>query len=86
MYDPELPVNIYDLKLIYGVVIRKNTVDIVMTLTTPACPVAESLPVEAVEAVRALPWVEHASIELTFEPPWTPHMLEDDVRLAIGFL
>ena len=86
VYDPELPVNIFDLKLIYGIVIRGSSVALTMTLTTPNCPVAETLPAAAADAVRQLDWAKKVSLDLTFEPPWTPNLLDDDVRLAIGFL
>ena len=86
VYDPELPVNIYDLKLIYGIVIKGADVHIIMTLTSPACPVAEQLPLDAESSVRKLPWVKKVEVSLTFEPPWSPQLLEDDVRLAIGYM
>lgn len=85
IYDPEIPVSIYALGLIYDVAIDSDSkVFITMTLTTPGCPVAEILPIEIEEKVRAVPGVESAQVEITWEPPWTPDLMSEAARLEIG--
>ena len=85
IYDPEIPVSIYDLGLIYDIAIDgKAHVAITMTLTAPGCPVAEILPVEIEEKVRAVPGVAAAKVEITWEPPWSPDMMSDAARLELG--
>ena len=85
IYDPEIPVSIYELGLIYDVAIDGDArVVITMTLTTPGCPVAEILPVEIEEKVRAVPGVAAAKVEITWEPPWRPDMMSDAARLELG--
>jgi len=85
VFDPEIPVNIYDIGLIYEVnVTEEGTVHILMTLTSPNCPVAESLPLEAKQRAEEVEGVEEVEIELTFEPPWTMDMLSDEARLELG--
>ena len=87
IYDPEIPVNIYDLGLIYEVdVNEQNEVRIVMTLTSPNCPVAESLPEEVVDKVRAVEGVKDVELNLTFDPPWGREMLSDEALLELGLL
>ena len=87
IYDPEIPVNIYEIGLIYKIQIDDDfTVHIVMTLTTPNCPVAESLPAEVREKVKALEGVKDVDLELTFEPPWDMEMLSDEAKLELGIL
>ena len=87
IYDPEIPVNIYELGLIYEININDQyEVKILMTLTSPNCPVAESLPVEVRESVGAIPEVKKAEVELTFEPPWDQEMLSEEAKLELGFL
>jgi len=87
IYDPEIPVNIYDLGLIYEVNITPEmSVSVVMTLTSPNCPVAESLPAEVNEKIRELEGVEKVNIELVFDPPWTKDMLSQEAMLELGFL
>lgn len=87
VYDPEIPVNIYEIGLIYKLTIDDDfMVHIVMTLTTPNCPVAESLPAEAREKIKALDGVKDVDLELTFEPPWTMEMLTDEAKLELGML
>jgi len=87
IYDPEIPVNIYDLGLIYEVFVDDNNeVRIVMTLTSPNCPVAESLPEEVVEKVQAIEGVKDVELNLTFDPPWTKDMLSDEAMLELGLL
>ncbi len=85
VYDPEIPVNIYELGLIYGIEIDENAgVKICMTLTSPMCPVAETLPPEVEEKVRALPDVTNASIDLVWDPPWDPSKMTEAARLQLG--
>ncbi|MCH2214219.1 MAG: SUF system Fe-S cluster assembly protein [Flavobacteriales bacterium] len=87
IFDPEIPVDIYELGLIYGIDIdEKNNVKISMTLTSPSCPVAESLPAEVEEKVRGIQEVETASVEITFEPPWEKDMMSEEAQLELGFL
>ena len=87
IYDPEIPVNIYDLGLIYEVDVKDdNSVKIVMTLTSPNCPVAESLPIEVKERVSLIKGVKDVDLELTFEPPWDKDMMSEEAQLELGFL
>ncbi len=85
IFDPELPVNIYDLGLIYGVEVDAAGVATVqMTLTTPACPVAETLPPEVEAKVKSVDGVSDAHVELVWEPPWTPDRMSDAAKLDAG--
>lgn len=87
VYDPEIPVNIYELGLIYEVNVDPgNNVEVVMTLTSPACPVAESLPGEVEEKVRAVKGVNDVKVELTFDPPWDQDMMSEAAKLELGFM
>ncbi|WP_086618173.1 SUF system Fe-S cluster assembly protein [Erythrobacter tepidarius] len=87
IYDPEIPVNIYDLGLIYGVEVDDNAdVTITMTLTTPHCPVAESMPGEVELRVTSVPGVRDAEVVLVWEPAWGPHKMSDEARLELGML
>ncbi|MDR1112489.1 MAG: iron-sulfur cluster assembly protein [Bacteroidales bacterium] len=86
LYDPEIPVNIYDLGLIYEINIEGSRVSITMTLTAPNCPVAESLPQEIKESIAELPEVSEVFIKLTFDPPWSMDNLSDSVKLDLGLL
>lgn len=87
VYDPEIPVNVYDLGLIYGVNINEDrTVDITMTLTSPACPVAGTLPGEVEDAARAVPGIKDAKLELVWEPPFTVERIPEHIRLELGLL
>jgi len=87
IYDPEIPVNIYELGLIYEINISDDfEVKILMTLTTPNCPVAESMPNEVRDSVAEIPEVKSTEIELTFEPPWDQELLSDEVKLELGML
>jgi len=88
VFDPEIPVNIYDLGLIYNLQISEesNDVSILMTLTTPNCPVAEDMPGQVQDAVRLVEGVGKVSVELTFEPPWDKDMLSEDALLELGLL
>jgi FeS assembly SUF system protein len=85
VYDPEMPVNIYELGLIYGVEVDgAGQVAIRMTLTAPNCPVAGSLPADVERAVRAVPGVSGVKLELTFDPPWTKDRMSEAAKLALG--
>lgn len=87
VFDPEVPVNIWELGLIYEVnVTDENEVKIVMTLTSPNCPVAESLPMEVKEKVEKIPGVKDVDIELTFEPSWDEDMISDEGKFELGML
>ena len=87
IHDPEIPINIYELGLIYKIDIDDNNdVLIVMTLTAPNCPVAESLPLEVEEAVKQTEGVNNVQVQLTFEPAWSMDKLSDEAKLELGFL
>ena len=86
VYDPEIPVNIYELGLIYDVSIVEKDVRISMTLTSPNCPVAESLPNEVQEKVKTLDEVDTCLVLITFEPPWTTEQMSDECKLELGML
>lgn len=87
IFDPEIPVNVFDLGLIYEVDVQEDMhVNIVMTLTAPNCPVAESLPNEIKEKAAATEGVKSADIELTFDPPWDKDLMSDEAKLDLGFL
>jgi len=87
IYDPEIPVNIYDLGLIYGVdVTSDGHAAVTMTLTTPHCPVAESMPSEVELRVGAVPGVGHAEVNLVWDPPWDPQKMSDEAKLELGML
>lgn len=87
IYDPELPVNIYDLGLIYEVeVLPINNVQIVMTLTAPGCPAAQTLPVEVDQKVRAIDGVNDVHVSVTWNPPWNKSMMSEEAQLELGFL
>lgn len=87
IYDPEIPVNIYDLGLIYDVEITpENHAMVKMTLTTPHCPVAESMPGEVELRVGSVPGVGHAEVELVWDPPWDPQRMSDEAKLELGML
>jgi FeS assembly SUF system protein len=85
VYDPEMPVNIYELGLIYGIdVDDAGVAKVQMTLTAPNCPVAGTLPGEAERAIRAVPGVSDVKLELTFDPPWTKARMSEAAKLALG--
>ncbi len=87
IYDPEIPVDIYELGLIYDVFVNENNeVKILMTLTSPNCPVAETLPVEVEEKVKTLDEIKDAHVEITFDPTWTQDMMSEEAKLELGFL
>jgi FeS assembly SUF system protein len=85
VYDPEMPVNIYELGLIYGLTVSPDgEVEVRMTLTAPNCPVAGTLPGEVERAVRAVPGVTSVRLELTFDPPWSKDRMSEAAKLALG--
>ena len=87
IYDPEIPVNIYELGLIYNVEVSDDgDAKIVMTLTTPHCPVAESMPGEVELRVCAVPGIRTADVELVWDPPWDPQKMSDEAKLELGML
>lgn len=87
IYDPEIPVDIYQLGLIYDVQVSdEGGVMILMTLTSPNCPVAESLPAEVREKTRSLDAVTNVEVELTFDPPWNKDMMSEEAKLELGIL
>ncbi len=87
IYDPEIPVNIYDLGLIYGIEITDDAhVAVTMTLTTPHCPVAESMPGEVELRVGSVPGVGLADVNLVWDPPWDPQKMSDEAKLELGML
>ena len=87
IYDPEIPVDIYELGLIYDVMVNEDDeVKILMTLTTPNCPVAESLPMEVEEKVKSLDEVKDCEVEITFDPPWTQDLMSEEAKLELGML
>jgi FeS assembly SUF system protein len=86
-FDPEIPVNIYDLGLVYTIEIGKeNEVEITMTLTAPGCPVAGEMPGWVANAVEPLPGVKQVDVQMTFDPPWGMEMMSDEARLELGFM
>lgn len=87
IYDPEIPVDIYELGLIYDVFVNEDReVKILMTLTSPNCPVAETLPVEVEEKVKSLDEVSDTEVEITFDPPWTQDLMSEEAKLELGLL
>ena len=87
VYDPEIPVNIFDLGLIYTIAIDDtDAVRVMMTLTAPGCPVAGEMPGWVADAVNALPGVRQVDVEMTFQPPWGMEMMSDEARLELGFM
>tara|TARA_R110001632_G_scaffold18712_4_gene57593 strand:- start:62 stop:382 length:321 start_codon:yes stop_codon:yes gene_type:complete len=87
IYDPEIPVDIYELGLIYDVFVNdENDAKILMTLTSPNCPVAETLPVEVEDKVKSLKEINNAEVEITFDPTWTQEMMSDEAKLELGML
>ena len=87
IFDPEIPVDIYELGLIYDVFVNEDyDVKILMTLTTPNCPVAESLPLEVKNKVADIVGVKSAEVEMTFDPPWNKDLMSEEAKLELGFL
>jgi len=87
VYDPEIPVNVYDLGLIYNIAVDENdNVDIVMTLTAPNCPAAGILPGQVEDAAATVEGVGEVHLELTFDPPFAPSMMSEEAKLELGFM
>ena len=87
IFDPEIPVDIYELGLIYDVFVNEDFgVKILMTLTSPNCPVAETLPLEVEEKVKSIDEVKNAEVEITFDPPWTKDIMSEEAKLELGML
>ncbi|AJE47636.1 SUF system Fe-S cluster assembly protein [Celeribacter indicus] len=87
VYDPEIPVNIYDLGLVYTIEISDdNAVRVIMTLTAPGCPVAGDMPGWVADAIEPLPGVKQVDVDLTWNPPWGMEMMSDEARLELGFM
>lgn len=87
VYDPEIPVNIFDLGLIYTIDISpENAVRVVMTLTAPGCPVAGEMPGWVADAIEPIPGVKQVDVEMTFQPQWGMDMMSDEARLELGFI
>ena len=87
IFDPEIPVDIYELGLIYDVFVNEDyDVKILMTLTTPNCPVAETLPLEVEEKVKSINEVKDAEVEITFDPPWNQDLMSEEAKLELGML
>ena len=87
IFDPEIPVDIYELGLIYDVFVNEDfEVNILMTLTTPNCPVDETLPKEVEEKVKSLDEVKDAEVEITFDPPWSQDLISEEAKLELGLL
>ena len=84
IYDPEIPVNIYELGLIYDIIINNSEVKVKMTLTTPNCPVAESLPKEVKEGVMQVEGIEDVELELVWDPPWNKEMMSEAAKLEMN--
>ena len=87
IYDPEIPVDIYELGLIYDVFVNEDyNVKIIMTLTSPNCPVAETLPKEVEEKVESIKSIKSAKVEITFDPPWNKDLMSEEAKLELGLL
>lgn len=87
IYDPEIPVDIYELGLIYDVMVNEdNDVKVLMTLTSPNCPVAESLPQEVELKIKSIDAVKSCEVEITFDPPWTRDLMSEEAKLELGML
>ena len=87
IFDPEIPVDIYELGLIYDVFVNEDfDAKVLMTLTSPNCPVAESLPAEVEQKVKSIKGINEVEVEMTFDPPWTKDLMSDEAKLDLGFL
>lgn len=87
IYDPEIPVNIYDLGLVYRVdILPINNIQITMTLTAPSCPAAQSLPIEVDQKVRQIEGVNDVHVQVTWDPPWDKSMMSEEAQLELGWL
>ena len=87
IFDPEIPVDIYELGLIYDVFVNEDfDAKVLMTLTSPNCPVAESLPAEGEQKVKSIKGINQVEVEMTFDPPWTKDLMSEEAKLELGFL
>ncbi|CAM3839557.1 SUF system Fe-S cluster assembly protein [Flavobacterium branchiophilum NBRC 15030 = ATCC 35035] len=87
IYDPEIPVDIYELGLIYDVMVNEAfDVKILMTLTSPNCPVAETLPLEVEEKIKTIDQIHEVEVEITFDPPWSKDLMSEEAKLELGML
>jgi FeS assembly SUF system protein len=87
IFDPEIPVDIYELGLIYDVFVNEDfEAKVLMTLTSPNCPVAESLPAEVEQKIKAIKGIKQVEVEMTFDPPWTKDLMSEEAKLELGFL
>tara|TARA_B100001996_G_scaffold325285_1_gene271163 strand:+ start:137 stop:445 length:309 start_codon:yes stop_codon:yes gene_type:complete len=86
IYDPEIPVNIYELGLIYDVTVKEKNVSVKMTLTTPNCPVAESLPKEVKDSIMEIEEVKNVELDLVWDPPWDKSMMSESAKLELNLL
>ncbi|GAB4242069.1 MAG: SUF system Fe-S cluster assembly protein [Ekhidna sp.] len=87
VYDPEIPVDVYELGLIYEInILPVNNVEVIMTLTSPSCPAAESIPSEVESNIRAVEGVNDVNVELTFDPPYATDMMSEEAKLELGFM
>ena len=87
IFDPEIPVDIYELGLIYDVFVNEDfDAKVLMTLTSPNCPVAESLPAEVEEKVKSIKGINQVEVEMTFDPPWTKDLMSEEAKLELGML
>ena len=87
IFDPEIPVDIYELGLIYDVFVNEDfDAKVLMTLTSPNCPVAESLPAEVEQKVKSIKGINQVEVEMTFDPPWTRDLMSEEAKLELGFL
>ena len=84
IYDPEIPVNIYELGLIYDIIVNNSEVQVKMTLTTPNCPVAESLPKEVKDSIMELPEINDVDLQLVWDPPWDKSMMSEAAKLELN--
>jgi FeS assembly SUF system protein len=86
VFDPEIPVDIYELGLIYDISVIKDDALVIMTLTSPNCPVAESLPMEVEYTVKSVDGINNAKVELTFDPPWNRDMMSEEALFELGWM
>tara|TARA_X000000950_G_scaffold62873_1_gene76768 strand:+ start:670 stop:990 length:321 start_codon:yes stop_codon:yes gene_type:complete len=87
VYDPEIPVDVYELGLIYEINIKKNKdVHVLMTLTSPSCPAAESIPSDVKSRIEMIKEINEVDVEITFDPPYTPDLMSEEAKLELGFM
>ncbi len=86
IYDPEIPVNIWDLGLVYGVDIKDSLAQVVMTLTSPNCPAIDTLPQEIKESIESIDQIDECQVQIVWDPPWTKALMTEEARLELGML